>query len=267
MGKKIVGICDSSFLQFAESASCGEQNADLKPDKFEWKLTDIKNARVVTDGHIKDAPGKNQIAWLIEPYDLHPENYDVAQQRIGDFDYVVTYDRRIRGNNVWRYCFGGTWIDTRSWGIHEKYKNVSMVMSSKTSLPGHRLRHEVATRLENKLDAIFGHGINAVDSKFTALANYRFSVVIESCRINDYFTEKIIDCFSLGTVPIYWGSPKITSHFNDLGIIVVNSFEEISYALNVATEKNYNWRLKYIKENLNIAKDYKVCENFFDKIL
>ena len=39
-----------------------------------------------------------------------------------------------------------------------------------------------------------------------------------------YYTEKIIDCFLTGTVPIYWGTKRITDGFNKDGIIMLDDY-------------------------------------------
>lgn len=53
----------------------------------------------------------------------------------------------------------------------------------------------------------------AIDDKLATLAHYRFCVCYENMsHIKGYVTEKIWDCFSAGTVPIYWGADDITEY-------------------------------------------------------
>ena len=49
---------------------------------------------------------------------------------------------------------------------------------------------------------------------------------MERLRKN-WFTEKLIDCFATGTIPIYWGCPNIEEFFNKDGIIQVNNIDEL----------------------------------------
>jgi hypothetical protein len=49
-----------------------------------------------------------------------------------------------------------------------------------------------------------------------------FSITIENCKYNTYFTEKVTDCFANGTIPIYYGTEKISDYFNNDGIIFLN---------------------------------------------
>lgn len=52
-----------------------------------------------------------------------------------------------------------------------------------------------------------------VDSKFEALKNYQFSICYENGKdIHGYITEKIIDCFVSGNIPVYWGAQNISDH-------------------------------------------------------
>lgn len=37
-----------------------------------------------------------------------------------------------------------------------------------------------------------------------------------------YFTEKILDCFTTGTIPIYQGAPDIGDYCNAEGIVVID---------------------------------------------
>lgn len=52
-----------------------------------------------------------------------------------------------------------------------------------------------------------------VDDKAAAYAKYRFSICYENgFGIPGYITEKILDCFVAGIVPVYWGAPDIEKH-------------------------------------------------------
>ena len=51
---------------------------------------------------------------------------------------------------------------------------------------------------------------NVCDDKQATIANFRFAFAIENIRYPGYHTEKIIDCFAAGVIPIYFGDPLIT---------------------------------------------------------
>ena len=46
--------------------------------------------------------------------------------------------------------------------------------------------------------------------------------------INDFFTDKIIDCFLTGTIPIYHGCQDISDYFDIEGIIIFNENLDLS---------------------------------------
>jgi alpha(1,3/1,4) fucosyltransferase len=44
------------------------------------------------------------------------------------------------------------------------------------------------------------------------MSQYNFALTFENVILKDWITEKIFDCFAVGTVPIYWGAPNIDDH-------------------------------------------------------
>jgi hypothetical protein len=116
-----------------------------------------------------------------------------------------------------------------------------------------------------QLDA-FGPGAGAyVNDKTEALAPYMFSVVFENCRQDMYFTEKLIDCFLTGTVPIYWGPPRLEeSHlFNNDGILYIqgDSCAALDAILPQLSEKWYYDHLGAIVDNFHRGMNYRITED------
>jgi hypothetical protein len=58
----------------------------------------------------------------------------------------------------------------------------------------------------------WGMGIEAAHDKLETIRDYRFALCFENCRWPGYITEKIIDCFVAGTIPIYLGAPDIAEY-------------------------------------------------------
>ena len=142
-----------------------------------------------------------------------------------------------------------------------------MIYSDKQYLTGHKLRHEVARSIQG-ID-LFGRGTpRPLLYKEDALVDYRYSIVIENAKTENYFTEKLVDALIVGTVPIYWGCPNVEVFFNTKGIIVVNSLEEIQEVVGSLTENDYLTRIEYIKENIELAKQYAITEDWmYENIL
>jgi hypothetical protein len=137
-----------------------------------------------------------------------------------------------------------------------------MVCSSKDMTSGHKLRLDVALNVKNKIDLFGGaHGSprsgNGIGpsgdwwrSRDESLAPYMFSFVFENSSYNNYYTEKITDCFANGTIPVYWGDPKIGETFNSEGIILWKKDFDVS-KLNIDL---YNVKKEAVVDNLNIVK-------------
>ena len=140
---------------------------------------------------------------------------------------------------------------------------MSLILSDKNTTLGQQLRWRIYN--EFQIDA-YGRGVNPIDSKLEALADYHYSVVVESCQLNYYFSEKLIDCLSCGTVPIYWGCPDIGRFFNPEGLITFESADELDYILlNMVSERDYISRLPAIEENLERARIYACAEDWLYK--
>ena len=91
---------------------------------------------------------------------------------------------------------------------------------------------------------------------------------MENERLPFYFTEKIIDCFLSGTIPIYYGCTNIENYFNPKGIINFNDKKELISILNNLDSKFYNDNIDAIKENYNIAQNmWMDNDRMFDKYL
>ncbi len=84
-----------------------------------------------------------------------------------------------------------------------------------------------------------------------------FSITIENSKEDYMFTEKLIDCFLTGTIPIYYGCPSIGNFFNSNGIIMIDSLEDLSTILPTLNEELYNNMRPYIEENYKTAQQYK----------
>lgn len=98
--------------------------------------------------------------------------------------------------------------------IPKKTKDLSWITSTLSFLPGHKERMDLVEKVktENCAD-LFGRGLNFVEDKWDALAPYRYSIVFENHINSHYWSEKLIDCFLSGTVPIYVGCTEISKYF------------------------------------------------------
>lgn len=108
-----------------------------------------------------------------------------------------------------------------------------------------------------------------VKSKLDFQKQYKFSLAFENSKSNGYTTEKIIDAFASGGIPIYWGDPLITNCFNPKSFINANDFNNMEDLVNFIKKVDNDDELyiQYIKEpcfkNKNYIKDkYNDFDNF-----
>jgi hypothetical protein len=92
-------------------------------------------------------------------------------------------------------------------------------------------------------------------------------VVVENCKRDYWFTEKLIDCFRSGTIPIYWGCPSIGDFFDLDGIITFDSVDELLEIIKNCDNNLYNSKLESVNNNFNISKNYILPDDhIFNKI-
>jgi hypothetical protein len=147
---------------------------------------------------------------------------------------------------------------------------VSMIASQKTGAVGHRLRHAIVERFSqyapNMGVDVMGLGYRPIVSKLEGLRDYRYSIIVESCRHEEYFSEKLIDCFSCGTIPIYWGCENIGSFFDRNGILSFTTLTELEHILiSVVSQPDSAVRGAAIERNFELAKQYRSAEDWIYK--
>jgi hypothetical protein len=139
---------------------------------------------------------------------------------------------------------------TEALKMYNKTKLVSAVVSTKAFLPGHVKRLHFINSIKDRID-LFGRGTGKeIPSKLDALADYMFSVAIENISCDDnYFTEKLVDCFLTGTIPIYHGCVNIGEHFDSRGILYFENEEQLINIFNNLSPEKYYKMLEYARIN------------------
>ena len=117
----------------------------------------------------------------------------------------------------------------------------------------HHIVNDVLPTVKNKPD-LFGTGSSRpLSYKSDALNNYMFSIEIENAFLPNYFTEKLLDCFATGTIPIYHGCSNVGDFFNKDGVIVFETSEELYEILEDLSEDIYNTKIDAVRENYEIT--------------
>lgn len=207
-----------------------------------------------------------KIGWLLEAKTISPGWYNILKERknfyfeeIG-FNRIYTYDQELLDldDRFFKMCPGnGFWIKEPK--LYEKTKLLSMINSNKNMCPGHKVRKNIMEKWKPHLD-LFGTGINPIEFKEEGLCDYMFSIVCENEIQKNSVSEKILDCFACGTVPIYLGHLESVKElgFNLNGIIPYNddlSVKDLDEKLYISMENE-------IKENLERVKKFEVLIDY-----
>jgi len=232
---------------------------------FQWNRTPQGGDVVYTDitlNTVKHNPIGSNYAWLIEPIDIASNNYILVDKIKDKYDRIFTHEKTYidKGAPYEFVPFGCCWIKPEDHKIWTKTKLLSIIASNKSATGGHKLRHQVINSHKHLSNFdVYGRKYNPLDYKLDGIKDYMFHVVIENCKRDYWFTEKLIDCLVTGTVPIYWGCPSIGDFFDTRGFIIVDNVEDISNTISLVdslTEERYNEMLPYIESNLEKSKEF-----------
>jgi hypothetical protein len=237
---------------------------------FKKKLTHLEN--IDFSLFIDDVPKSQEdlssvnIMVLQEPNEYFGyHDWAIANKEL--FSVILTWDDKILNtcDNAAFLLFGHTWFKPYQYEQpHEKKFELSHLRGTLLKTYGQSLRHELLDRkdeikIPTNFYSTYGdrHNIeNARIGKEEVFGNSMFGVAIENTSHNGYFTEKILDCFLLKTIPVYWGCSSITNFFEQDGIITFDNVDDLIVKVNKLNESYYNNRLDVIEENYNRALSY-----------
>lgn len=269
-----IRLIDSNF---AHATSCSNGDLKIYPKHFSWyRGGQSKEITVFVDNacqQVHQILAKTRVWMLLEPPTISPHLYQLARSPVVQslFDYILTFDKeliKIDPKKFIYYPLGGCWIEPGDRQIYPKTKNISIIASEKNFTEGHRLRHEIIRKYGGKID-VYGRGYKFIPSKLEALKDYRYTIVIENCKMDNYFSEKVIDPMVVGTIPIYWGTPDkdlfVGGTMYDLGILdtLVHDqryAQELYDTLRPRVEANFKKAQQYVN-----TEDW-LWEHFFSRL-
>lgn len=177
------------------------------------------------------------------------------------FPVVLTHQRELlnRGAPFVPLVFGTNWIAVRDQADTVRIRNdhpkktklVSFIGSLAHANDGaYSFRRIVAEHLRERGDVdCFGKGLNEIPAKPPAIAPYCFSIAMENAVSDHYFSEKLVDCILLETVPIYFGCPGISDLFDPRGLLCFNTLDELTQILRRATYELYDELRPFVLAN------------------
>jgi hypothetical protein len=150
------------------------------------------------------------------------------------------------------------------WGVHPKTKHVSMILSEKRQLESHKLRHVIADA-GLPIDLYGARGTPIGYDKSIAYRDYRFAVVVDTTREQNYFSEHLLDAVSFGCIPIYWGCPNLSDFLDARGVVPFTSIDDLARLLSFLNEEGdvfYRLHEPYLLFNLGLLPSYRVTEDW-----
>ena len=158
--------------------------------------------------------------------------------------------------------------DKSNYKIRKKFCN--MVVSNGLTSERNEFFHKLSKyKLVDSGGRILNNIGGPVESKLEFQKQYKFSLAFENSSSNGYTTEKIVDAFAAGGIPIYWGDPRIEEVFNAKSFINANrfsSYEKLIEYIKIIDEddKTYLEMIKEpaFKDNNYLREETKKLEKF-----
>lgn len=259
----ILNLIDDSFSHDTHSV------AGVKSNYIEWDRTLSQEGDIY---HSNDkinqvsTPKEKSVGLIFESRAIIPSVYEKLHDNVDKFKVIYTHSSEFlnKYDNCKWIPGGGIWIEGNhgrgSIGLKNKSKICSMVSSMKNMCPLHSLRFHMALALRGS--GVDLYGLNGWVPIHQSLDDYMFSIVVENYVDDLYFTEKILNCFATGTIPIYLGARNIGEKFNKDGIITIENMEDLNKILPTLDGDLYLSKRDAIKENLNLSKQYRSLEDY-----
>ena len=193
--------------------------------------------------------------------------HDWAIQNKDLFSCILTWDYKVLNtcSNAVLLPFGNTWLKPDQYNkVNNKSFELSHLCGILKKSYGHLLRHELMDRKnEIKMPTNFyqtiGDRHNTEDARFgkeKVFSNSQFGIAIENFSHRDWFSEKILDCLLLKTIPVYWGCSNIGDYFNTDGMIQFSDVDDLIYKINNIDENFYESKKEIIEENWKAALNF-----------
>lgn len=238
-----------------------------KPKNIIWEFNSSLNPiSVYIDNDamkgVNDNISKYKFLWLLESKRFDGGAMSMVKNNlnaiVSSYDEIWTHnDELLSIDSKFKWCPAyGSYIEDCK--IHDKTKTVSMITSNKRWTKQHEIRHNFALKYLDKMD-VFGRGIKEIQNKEEGLKDYMFSFAFENDTYDTYFTEKILDCFATGTIPIYMGTKKVVNHFNPDGVMWADGSD---YDFSQLTSELYYSKMDAIKDNFEKVQNYLILDDW-----
>ena len=242
---------------------------NCSPKFFEWDF-ETKNSKisVYIDSDLtialNDKDDKIKFLWLLESPKFNGGAIEIVKNNVklieDTFEAVFTYSDEVSSlsNKFYKVFTTNSWIKKPK--VYNKSKLISMITSNKVWIEQQKYRVDFAEKNKDIID-VYGRGFKEIEDKEQGLQDYMFSICIENYTYDSYFTEKILDCFATGTIPIYKGTKKILDYYDEDGIIFLDDLLDFSDL----TPEFYFAKIQSVNRNFETFNKYILIDDFIYK--
>ena len=228
--RKIIKIC---FLEFYKGFSPKLFLKNLDNEKFYFKFENNNPDYLIYSTFSRDPYNekyKNAIKLSFFTENKIP-NLNITDYAIGHshlnyldryFKYFKYFNLKILVNIInsrkyvlkgkKRKLFCGAVISNNIFGDFFRFKFIYELNKYKKVDMGGKFKNNVGGRVKNKIQF---------------LTSYKFSIAMENTGADGYYSEKIIESFLSGTIPIYYGDYMVDEYFNPKSFILIKGEKDM----------------------------------------
>ena len=215
-----------------------KQIKEILSQKFELIL-DPKNPdyliyNVFGCGHLKkEYKDAIKIAYYTENKipDFNTADYAVSQHHINFLDRYLRIPYLI---GLTMQFNNSMFISIRKYSLkHKKKKFCAAVISNKKTYTKFRKDFINLLNKYKKVDmgGKYNNNVGKIKNKILFLRKYKFSIAMENTEGDGYLSEKILDSFLSGTIPIYYGDYMLDEFINPKSYILIRGTKDINKKL------------------------------------
>ncbi len=157
------------------------------------------------------------------------------------FDYAIGFDKMDFGdryvrvpNYLMNYKYHDSLRMLQERHLYRKEKRELFCSWVCSNGSGDKKRDEIFDALSayRRVDSAGTHRNNIsiqgrLDNKLEFEKKYKFSLALENTSYKGYTTEKLVEAFAAGGIPIYWGDPDVDEIFNKKAFINLMDFPSL----------------------------------------
>jgi hypothetical protein len=225
-------VCHESGLEHQESVLCDPNNIfylSMEPSEDVCRVNDkflSQFSKIVTCDEKRCF--NNKILMNVSTWWVGMNMKSINGIHILDEKYTLDYDLLSNG------------------GHQDRLNKVSLIVSNKRSLKGHRQRLDAIEKLVSRpigknID-LFGVGFNHIQDKYDVISNYKYHLIFENELKANYWSEKLGDAFLGLSYPIYSGCTNIKNFFDQESILEINRFDidDMERKIELALDNDYH---------------------------